>query len=307
MRVQGLYVPLLTPFAADGSLDAAAVRPHVDRLLDGGVEGFVALGTTGEFADLTAAERAAVVEATIAAVDGRAPVLVGVGAVGTAAACGHARHAREAGAAGVLTLPPLYWKLGDAGLVRHFAAVAEAAGIPTLLYDYPALSGTPLSPALVDKVARQVPAVVGIKQSGPALRTVHGVLSRVRQHRPEFAVMVGAAELLAPAMAAGADGGIIALGNLAPRPLAELVAALRDGDLPAAAACHTEVLRLLAIPALSSPSILALKVAAAVAGSPMEPVVRTRPEDPDRVITEAADLAGRLLTPAGRAPAAAGS
>ncbi len=294
VRFRGLFVPLLTPMAADGSLDAPAVAGHVRRLLDGGVDGLVALGTTGEFADLTAAERSEMITAAVAAVAGRVPVLVGVGAVGTTMACTYAAAAEAAGADGVLSLPPLYWKLSESALVRHFAAVCEATALPVLLYDFPALAGTALTPALIERVARELAQVVGIKQSGAELRVTHQVLARVKPIRPDFAVMTGAAELVLPGLLAGTDGTIAAIANVSPKPLAGLLTALRSGDVTAAAARHREVLRLLAIPALSAPPILALKAAAAAFGSPLAPVVRTWPDDPPSVIAAATDLANRL-------------
>jgi len=295
MRIAGLYVPLLTPLRADGSVATEAIDGHVGRLLAAGVDGVVALGTTGEFADLTGSERATVVAATVDAVAHRVPVLAGVGGIGTAEACAHARAAADAGADGLLALPPLYWKLGEDGLVRHFLAVATATDLPTLLYDYPALAGTALLPALVRRIAEEAPDVVGIKLSGPELRAVHGVLSGAKTRDPGFSVMVGAADLAFPALVAGADGMIAALGNVAPEPLAALHAAVRDGELDQAARHHARILALLEIPALSTPPILALKAAARAAGSPLEPVVRTPPDDADAVIRRATDRAGALL------------
>lgn len=292
--MRGLYVPLLTPLHADGTLDTGAVAGHVDRLLAGGVDGVVALGTTGEFADLTGSERSAVASATVAAVAGRVPVLVGVGAVGTTEACEHARAAADAGAAGLLALPPLYWKLGEGGVVRHFDAVASATDLPVLLYDFPALSGTPLTAALVDRIAREVPGIAGIKLSGPELRTVHGVIAAARARDGNFDVVVGAAELAFPALVAGADGMIAAIANVAPEPLAALYAAVATGALDEAGRHHARILELLAIPAQSSPPVLALKAAAREWGSPLQSVVRTPPDDPRGAVERARQCAGRL-------------
>jgi 2-dehydro-3-deoxy-D-pentonate aldolase len=297
-QLGGLFVPLVTPMRAGGALDLGAVGPHVDRLLEAGVEGLVALGTTGEFADLEAGERADVVAAVVAAAGGRVPVLAGVGATGTALAVAHARAAELAGADALLVLPPLYWKLDDDGVVRHYAAVSDASGLPIVLYDFPRLSGTPLSPALVDRLADEVGAVVGIKQSGADLKVTHAVLARVKRRQPGFAVLTGSADYVLPALLGGADGTIAALGNVAPGVLATLVAAVRRGDMATATSQHRLVLDLLAIPGLCNPPILALKAAAAACGSPMEPAVRTNPADADDVARRAADLAHRLL-PAG--------
>ncbi|CAN5348871.1 dihydrodipicolinate synthase family protein [soil metagenome] len=293
-RIAGLYVPLLTPMRAEGAVDTAAVAPHVERLLAGDVDGFVSLGTTGEFADLTGRERERVLAATLDAVGGRRPVLAGVGAVGTAEACEHARAAERAGADAVLSLPPLYWKLDDAGLFRHFATVASATALPLVLYDFPSLAGVGLSPALVERLARSLPQVVGIKASGDRLATVHGLLARVKPVRPGFRVLVGSAGFALPAMLAGADGVIAALANVAPRPLAGIIAAVAAGDLDVAARHHRHVLRLAAVERLGSPTVLGLKAAAAACGAPLEPSVRTPPADPEGVVARAGKLMDAL-------------
>jgi 2-dehydro-3-deoxy-D-pentonate aldolase len=294
MHVRGLYVALVTPMRADGSLDLEAVAGHVERMLAQGADGFVALGTTGEFADLTPRERHAVAEATIDAAAGRAPVLVGVGAVGTTEACEHARAAADAGADGLLSLPPLYWKLADAGLLAHFEQVAGATDLPLLLYDFPSLAGTALTPDLVARVARDIEGVVGIKLSGAELRKAHAVLGLVKPQRPDFSVMIGAAELIMPAVLAGADGAIAALPNIDPRPVARLLRCLAHDDHVGAAQQHRRILEMLAITGLASPPILALKAAAQACGSPLHAQVRTPPADPDRVVAEATRLAAAL-------------
>lgn len=293
-RLGGLYVPLLTPMRADGAVDTAAVGPHVERMLAGDVDGFVSLGTTGEFADLTGRERERVLAATLDAVGGRRPVVAGVGAVGTSQACEHARAAERAGADAVLALPPLYWKLDDAGLFRHFATVASATSLPLVLYDFPSLAGVGLSPALVERLARSLPQVVGVKASGDRLATVHAFLARAKGTRPGFRVLVGSAGFALPAMLAGADGVVAALANVAPRPLAGIVAAVAAGDLGAAARHHRRVLGLAAVERLGSPTVLALKAAAGACGSPLEPSVRTPPADAERVVARARQLLDAL-------------
>lgn len=295
MRIRGVYVPLLTPMRARGDLALDAVAPCVERLVAAGVDGLVALGTTGEFADLTGSERAAVTGSVVEAAGGRVPVLAGVGAVGTAEACEHARAASAAGADGLLALPPLYWKLGDDALVAHFSRVAGASDVPLVLYDFPSLSGTPLLPPLVERVVAEVPGVAGVKLSGSELRVAHGILARVKRRRPDFAVMMGAVDLVLPALVAGADGTIAAVANVAPRLLVDLVAAFEAGDLETASTLHRRVLELLAVPRLSVPPVLALKAAAAACGAAIEPVVRTPPAGARDAIEQAGALAVEVL------------
>lgn len=295
MKVRGTYVPLLTPMRQGGGVALDAIPACVDRLVEAGVDGILALGTTGEFADLTATERAAVASAVVEAAGDRIPVLVGAGGIGATEACEHARAAADAGASGVLVLPPLYWKLDSDALVDHFGLVAGATSLPFLLYDFPSLSGTPLSAAVVERVVTEVPHCAGIKLSGPELRVAHGIIRRVKPVRPDFGVMIGAVDLVLPGLLAGADGTIAAVANVAPHVLVQLVEAFEAGDLATARQLHRRVLELLAIPALSVPPVLALKAAAAARGAPLEAVVRTEPPGADEVVAQARRLAQDLL------------
>ncbi|MBA2529794.1 MAG: dihydrodipicolinate synthase family protein, partial [Euzebyales bacterium] len=209
-------------------------------------------------------------------------------------ACGHARAAAAAGAEGLLALPPLYWKLGDSGLLRHYEAIAAATDLPVVLYDFPSLAGTALTPPLVQRIAERLERVIGIKQSGPELGITHAVLRCVKPRRPDFAVLTGAADLVLPGLLAGTDGTIAAIANVDPVPVAGVFAAVAAGDLAAATAHHRRILELLALPRLSSPPILALKVAAAAFGSPLQPAVRSQPDDPNTVVAGVTALAERL-------------
>lgn len=301
VKVTGTFVALLTPFDTVGALDRPALARLVEHTLRGGVDGVVALGTTGEFADLTPEERVAVVETTVAAVRGRVPVVVGIGALGTAEACAHAEVAQRAGADAVLTLPPLFWKLDEAELFEHFSAVVRSTDLPVLLYDIPVFAGASLSPALVRRIAEELPSVVGIKLTVTDLRSVSAILAAVKPVRPDFSVTVGFEDLGLAAMLAGADGFISGLANLAAPTLRELVDAVRAGDLAAAAAAHAEVLRIFPVYFQSNPPILALKVLARAFGVDIEPRVRSRhpAEAVRRVESWVADVAGAVTAGAG--------
>lgn len=296
LRLSGTWVPLLTPLDDDGAVDLAAVGPCVERVVAAGADGLVAMGTTGEWSDLTDAERDELVREVVVTAGGRVTVLAGAGAPGTTGARERAVAAAGAGAAGVLVLPPLYWKLDADGLVRHVADVAAAVDVPVVCYDFPTLAGTALTPAIVARIAEEVPRVAGIKLSGPELRTARGVR---RLAGPDLAVLIGSADLVVPAIASGAaDGTIAAIANVVPEVVVATVAAALDGDDAAAARGHRQVLAALEVTGLCSPPILALKAAAAERGAPLRPVVRTRPAsplgDPAAISAAARELARTL-------------
>jgi len=275
VQVGGVFVALLTPFDADGAIDVRALAALVEGLVASGVDGLVALGTTGEFADLTDDERRLVTDVTVAAARGRIPVVVGVGALGTAAACSYAEQAEHAGADGVLSLSPLFWKLDDAQLFAHFAAVTAATTLPVLLYNIPLFAGTTLSPQLIRRVAVELPSVIGVKLTVSDFQSVSETLAAVKQVRPDFSVTVGFEDLALSAMLAGGDGVISGMANFCAPTLLKLVAAARRGDLPDAVAAHRELMRLYPVYFQSNPPILALKTLSNALGIQIEPFVRT--------------------------------
>jgi 2-dehydro-3-deoxy-D-pentonate aldolase len=162
---RGLMPAMVTPFDERGEVDLGAAEAVVERFIEAGVDGISPLGSTGEFSHLTADERKRFAEEVARIVAGRVPVVVGVGAAGTKEMVELARHAESAGADAVLVVSPFYWKIGEEALFRHFAAVAEAVGIPVVIYNLPMLTGIDLSPALIARVATECPNVVGIKDT----------------------------------------------------------------------------------------------------------------------------------------------
>ena len=161
----GLMPAMVTPFDERGEVDLEAAEAVVERFIEAEVDGISPLGSTGEFSHLTADERKRFAEEVTRIIAGRVPVVVGVGAAGTKEMVELARHAEGAGADAVLVVSPFYWKIGEVALFQHFAAVAEAVGIPVVIYNLPMLTGIDLSPSLIARVATECPIVVGIKDT----------------------------------------------------------------------------------------------------------------------------------------------
>ena len=130
IELHGVLPALITPFTPDGTaLDTEGLAANIERLITAGVGGLVPGGSTGEFTTLTNAERRQLVEITVAAADGRVPVVAGTGALSTRETVELSRHAEEAGAAAVMIVPPFYDALGWRELLAHYAAVADRISI----------------------------------------------------------------------------------------------------------------------------------------------------------------------------------
>ncbi|MGH9490389.1 MAG: dihydrodipicolinate synthase family protein [Terriglobales bacterium] len=167
MTIQGVYSVLPTPFDPAGALDLASLRRVVERFLQAGVNGFTALGVTGEVARLTGAERLEVLDAVVQQVAGRVPVVAGATAGGSHGAIDYARQAQAAGCAAVMVSPPRLNKLNSAAVVAHFQALATAVDLPIVVQDYPPISGYAMEPELLARIVREAPAAQTIKLEDP--------------------------------------------------------------------------------------------------------------------------------------------
>ncbi|MGW6913179.1 dihydrodipicolinate synthase family protein [Kitasatospora sp. NPDC054939] len=236
MELKGIFVPLVTPFAADGSLAADALEKLAHEVLAAGAAGLVALGTTGEPAVLDEAEKRTVVDVCVAAcAEHSARLIVGAGAGGTrdTAAALAALGARVPQAAAALVTVPSFVRPGEAGTVAHFRRLAEESPLPLVVYHIPYRTGQPLSTAALLELAA-VPGVVGVKYATGGLDTT--AVELLAQAPADFAVLAGEDAFLSGMMALGAPGGILASAHLATARFAELAAAWEAGDAPRARA-----------------------------------------------------------------------
>ncbi|SDO42633.1 4-hydroxy-tetrahydrodipicolinate synthase [Geodermatophilus sp. DSM 45219] len=228
---------MVTPFAEDGSIDLAGAQELAAHLVDRQAhDGLVVLGTTGEAPTLSDGEQSAVLEAVLDAVGDRAVVVAGVGTNDTAHSIENARRAERLGADGLLVVTPYYNKPPQAGLLRHFTAVADATDLPVMLYDIPPRSVVPIE---VDTLARlaEHPRIVAVKDAKGDFGAVMRTLART-----DLAYYSGEDLLNLPLLAVGAVGVVSVAGHLVGPRLAELITAVESGDLVKARAVNESLL-----------------------------------------------------------------
>jgi 4-hydroxy-tetrahydrodipicolinate synthase len=223
---------MATPFHADGSLDHEGVAALADRLVEQGNDGLVVNGTTGESPTTTDDEKSSVLRAVLDAVGDRAVVVDGVGSNDTAHTVERARAAEAAGAHGLLVVTPYYSKPPQEGLLRHFRTVADATGLPVMLYDIPGRSGVPIATATLLALAEH-PRVVAVKDAKDDLHAAATVMART-----DLAWYSGADELNLAHLTQGAAGVVSVVAHVAARRYADMVAAVAAGDLVAAVGLH---------------------------------------------------------------------
>ncbi|MFE2912158.1 dihydrodipicolinate synthase family protein [Kitasatospora indigofera] len=232
--LEGIIAYPVTPFsAADGRVDTDRLAALVDRLVRAGCHAVAPLGSTGESAYLEDEEWYEAAEASVAAVAGRVPAVVGIADLTTRSAVRRARFAERAGADVVMVLPLSYWKLDEREVSRHFTAVADAVGIPVMIYNNPATSGIDLSPELMVSLVERVGNITMVKESSGDVQRMHR-LAQLSEGRLPF--YNGSNPLALEAFAAGAAGWCTAAPCLIPELTLELYRAVRAGDLPAARA-----------------------------------------------------------------------
>ena len=209
LQLRGVYVPLITPFAADGSVAVDAITVLAQEYLDAGATGLVPLGTTGESAALSADEKRAVIDACSAVcVERGGQLIVGAGTNSTATTVAAVQGlAGTSGLSAALIVVPYYVRPSEAGIVAHFRAVADASPVPVVLYNVGLRTGRNLSAAGVLEAATH-PNIIGIKQAATGLDL--DTLELLSGAPEEFAVLGGEDPFLFPIMMMGGAGAICA-------------------------------------------------------------------------------------------------
>ncbi len=230
----GTYTALVTPFR-DDKVDATAYTRLIDQQIAAGVDGVVAVGTTGESPTLDHDEHLEVIRLAVEAAGKRCKVIAGTGSNCTKEAIEMTRLAEGVGADAALLVGPYYNKPSQEGLYRHFQAIAECTRMPVILYSVPGRSVVEVGVETTRRLAADCPNVVAIKEAG-------GSVDRISQLRaalpPDFTILSGDDGLTLPYLAAGATGVISVTSNLIPGEIVRMVSAFLHGKLDAAQALH---------------------------------------------------------------------
>jgi len=236
-RFEGSMTALATPFR-NGALDEDAYRGLIRYQLENGTAGLIPMGTTGEAVTMSADERFRAVKVTVEAAAGKAPVIAGAGSNSTQETIEGVRRAREAGADAALVVTPYYNKPTQQGLLEHFRAVARAhPGFPLVAYNVPGRTGADLLPETCLKLC-DLPEVVALKE---ATASMIRAVDLVEKCGDRLTLLSGDDLTVLPFIACGGRGVISVSANVAPRMMADLVAAARGGDLPKALALQVQM------------------------------------------------------------------
>lgn len=239
----GCGTALVTPFRGDGSVDEPALHALVNWQIDEGISFLVPCGTTGEAATLTDHEWLRVVQVVVGAAAGRVPVYAGCTHNSTGEAVAKAeRVAQIPGLTGILTANPYYNRPGQEGQFHHFRAIARAVGLPVILYNIPARTGTNLEPATVLRLSEEK-NIIGIKESSGNIAQINELVNTLPRR---FAVYAGDDAMALPTIAAGGGGLISVASNEIPGPMAAMVGAALENDWATARRINRHYAKLMA-------------------------------------------------------------
>ena len=258
--IEGCLTALVTPFK-DGKVDFDGLAKLVDWQIEQGVDGIVAVGTTGESATLDVDEHVAVIAATVKAARGRVPVIAGAGGNATTEALALTEASERAGADALLHVTPYYNRPNQEGLFRHFEAIAKSTKLPIILYNVPTRTACDL---LTDTVVRlaELPNVVAIKDATGNLVRGSELVAKVGN---KITVLSGDDGTSFPLYACGGRGVISVVSNVAPRAMSDMWDAVKANDWERAKKRHFE-LRVLSQMLFAEPSPAPTKAALALLG-----------------------------------------
>jgi 4-hydroxy-tetrahydrodipicolinate synthase len=236
----GIYTAIVTPLTEQDEFDEVSFRKIVDFQIVSGAAGLLVIGGSGEFVSLTPAERERIVDVAVDQVDGRIPVIVGALAPGTKEVQATVRQAAKAHADAVLILPSYYIKASPAGVLEHFARVAEVSDIPIVAYNNTGRTGLNLDIPILEKLA-EIPSIVALKECERDLAIVAAKIKAVGER---IAIMSGDDDLGFPTFLLGSPGGIFMTANLIPAFHRKLFDAIMTGNLDTARKAHYALLPL---------------------------------------------------------------
>ena len=239
-KLKGVIAPFTTPFSENGSINFTLIKPQVDWLIDNGVHGLAAGGSTGEGHALTKEEYLSLIEKTVEAVDDRIPLVAGIIANSTSEVISRGMSVKKFNIEALQITPPNYlFKPDDDSMVNHFKEIYAECGVPILIYNV--VPWCYLSPDLLLRIMDEVPGVLGVKQSAGDMKLFADL---IRRANPKNLIFSAVDALLLSSYQLGAPGSIAAILTAAPKSSVELWNAALDEDWKTAITLHEKLMPL---------------------------------------------------------------
>ncbi len=261
LQMRGAYTALITPFR-DGEVDVTALKALVDRQIEGGIDGLVPCGTTGEAATMSEDEQLLVIETVAERAAGRVPVIAGTGSNNTAKTIEYTRRVSEIpGVDAALVVTPYYNKPGQSALVRHYLEIAENGDLPVVLYNVPGRTAVSMTAETVARIAEHE-HVIAVKEATGDMVLATRILEECGD---SIALFSGDDFTTFPLLAVGGAGCVSVLSNIDPTAMHDMCAAAADGNWDEARSIHLAI-QPLARALFSDTNPVPVKTAAAMLG-----------------------------------------
>lgn len=284
---KGIFCPSITITDDEGKIDFDLWGKHLDHLADAGVNGVLLFGSIGEFYSVSLADKEAALEFAVKRVGERMKVFAGVGDTTYANVIEFTKFAEKAGADAVLAVSPYYFGPSPLTAENYFGGIAEATKLPVILYNFPARTGTDLTPELVASLAAKHPNICGIKDTVDTISHTRKVIRAARAVNPDFTVFSGFDEYYLVNRVSGGNGVLCGLTNVEPETFVKMHAAYEEGDFATAVACAERISKLMAVYDVCDLFVSAIKAAVKVKGLP----ISTKIFEPAVQATEANEAA----------------
>ncbi|MFM7766042.1 MAG: 4-hydroxy-tetrahydrodipicolinate synthase [Sphingomonadales bacterium] len=237
-EITGTGTALITPFKKDFSVDTAALSAIVEHQIANGTDYFVVLGTTGESATLSEAEKQLVIDTIREANNGRLPLVLGIGGNNTAAVCHKMQHADLRGFSAILSVSPYYNKPNQEGIYHHYKTISDVAPLPVIIYNVPSRTGSNMTWETQCRIA-ELPKMVATKEASGNMEQVMQLMTR----KPDnFLVISGDDALTFPMLACGTSGVISVINHAYPAQFSGMVKAALAGNWNEARKLHNQIL-----------------------------------------------------------------
>jgi 4-hydroxy-tetrahydrodipicolinate synthase len=246
MKLEGTIVAMVTPFNDRDEVNETGIRENINYLIDRGVDGVLAAGTTGESATITHDEQRKMIDIMVDEVNGRVKCIAGAGSNSSKEALGLVKYAESAGADAALVITPYYNKPQPHGLYMHYRMLAESTNIPLIVYNVPSRTGTDIDVDTIAKVA-ELDNIIAIKEANPDLDKVSQIMKKLESVDSDFRVISGNDNLTLPMISLGAKGVISVLANVDPARMSKLVQSALDGNYTEAMRIHYELYDLMKV------------------------------------------------------------
>lgn len=244
-KLIGTGVAVITPFQPNGNVDFKSLKKIINNLISNNVDYLVSLGTTGESATLSKEEKKNIFDFTLEVVDGRVPLVAGIGGNNTHEVCKSLDEFNKKGFSAILSVAPYYNKPNQEGLFQHYKMVAGNAPLPIILYNVPGRTGSNMTADTTLRIANNVKNVLGIKEASGNLDQIMQII----KHKPNnFMVISGDDGIALPMIALGAVGVISVVANAWPKDFTQMIRLALNGDYIKARKLHyklTDIINLL--------------------------------------------------------------